>query len=358
MITALLAITMIPSQDLRAKLTTEATAIMRQYDLPSIAVAYVERDNIIATAVGTRVRGEKIPVTVNDIYHHGSNTKSMTATLLAMLVDEKKLKWDSTLAELFPDFDDMHEDYRKVTLRQLLAHQSGMEGTYPVRKGNWFNPPEPVMEVRKKHAQMCLAEPPSFVPGSAAKYSNKNYVIAGHIIERITQRPWEEVITERLFKPLGMRSAGFGPAGTPGKKDQPWPHIYDGKTWKVITNNPTADNPPVMGPAGRVHASLPDLAKYVQAHVSMDPIVSKEGWKMLHDQVGGEQFALGWIVVGRSWAKGNALTHSGNNTMNTSLIWAAPNAGFGIIVCTNADTPKVHEALDKLVGKVLQVVLQ
>jgi len=154
-----------------------------------------------------------------------------------------------------------------------------------------------------------------------------------------------------------MRTAGFGPAGTPGQKDQPWPHTYDGKAWKVIANNPLADNPPVLAPAGRMHSSVPDLAKYVQAHVSMDPIVSKDGWRTLHEQVPGGEMALGWIVAGRSWAKGNALTHAGSNTMNYSLIWVAPNAGFGLIACTNAMTPEVPKAMDELIGKMLQTVL-
>ena len=101
---------------------------LSQYDLLAIAAAVVKRGVIVSSgAVGTRRSGSTIPVTVNDRFHIGSDTKAMTALLAAIMVEEGKLKWHSTIAEVFPEIaDSMDPGVRKVTLEQLLSHTSGM----------------------------------------------------------------------------------------------------------------------------------------------------------------------------------------------------------------------------------------
>ena len=94
-------------------------------------------------------------------------------------------------------------------------------------------------------------------------YSNQGYAIVGAMLEKLTGTPWETLITERLFKPLHMDSAGFGPPGTIGGMDQPWGHIRK----LAITVPLQADNPPAIAPAGRVHCSLDDLARFTIFHM-------------------------------------------------------------------------------------------
>src|SRR3954452_2316694 len=110
--------------------------IRQKYDLPALAGAVVTSEGLIAAgAVGVRKYGTDIPVTVRDQFHLGSCTKSMTATLIATLVEEGKLSWDTILAQAFPDLVDlMNPAYRSVTLEQLFAHRGGFasyDGTYP-----------------------------------------------------------------------------------------------------------------------------------------------------------------------------------------------------------------------------------
>src|SRR5205814_9073818 len=101
---------------------------LTRYDLPALAAAVVKDGEIIAAgAVGTRKAGAKIPVTLNDRFHLGSNTKAMTALLAGMLVDEGKLRWDSTVADLFPELvEKMDPGLKRVTIEQLLSHTSGV----------------------------------------------------------------------------------------------------------------------------------------------------------------------------------------------------------------------------------------
>ena len=104
------------------------TPYLARYDLPALAAAVVQDGKIIASgAVGTRRAGAAIPVTINDRFHIGSDTKAMTALLAAMLVEENKLRWDSTVAEVFPELSaTMNPGLRGVTLEQLLSHTSGI----------------------------------------------------------------------------------------------------------------------------------------------------------------------------------------------------------------------------------------
>ncbi|MCA9007897.1 MAG: serine hydrolase, partial [Planctomycetaceae bacterium] len=101
---------------------------LKSGELPAVAAAVVERGTITEYgAVGTRKMGSEIPVTIHDKFHLGSDTKAMTATIAGMMIEEGKLKWDSTLGDIFPELkDSMAADVEKVTLEQLLSHTSGM----------------------------------------------------------------------------------------------------------------------------------------------------------------------------------------------------------------------------------------
>jgi CubicO group peptidase (beta-lactamase class C family) len=101
--------------------------IRLKYDLPALAAAIVTSKGLIASgAVGVRKYGTNSPVTVNDQFHLGSDTKAMTATMLATLVEAAKLSWTTTIEQVFPELaSKMNPGYRQVTLEQLLAHRAG-----------------------------------------------------------------------------------------------------------------------------------------------------------------------------------------------------------------------------------------
>lgn len=104
------------------------TPYLSRYDLPAVAAAAIKDGKILsAGAVGTRRAGTTIPVTINDRFHIGSDTKAMTALLAAMMVEEGKLRWSSTMADVFPELAaKMDLRLRPVTLEQLLSHTGGL----------------------------------------------------------------------------------------------------------------------------------------------------------------------------------------------------------------------------------------
>jgi CubicO group peptidase (beta-lactamase class C family) len=312
--------------------------IRRKYKVPGIVAGIVKNGRLaVAGAVGIRKLGSPQAITVNDKLHLGSDTKAMTATLLAELVEQEKLSWESTVGDIFPRLKaGFHADFRGVTLAQLLTHRAGLPAN-----GDWWSLGNgSLVEQRGTLLKKMLASPPIDPPGTKFLYSNAGYAIAGHMAEQVTGKSWEQLMTTRLFKPLGMSSAGFGSPGTKDKVEQPWGH----RLVSGVEEASQADNAPALGPAGTVHCSLSDWAQFVALHLQgargKGKILKPATFTVLHTPPSGEDYACGWIVVERPWAKGRALTHSGSNTMWYATVWIAPalNAAF-LAVANHGDAP-------------------
>ena len=185
--------------------------IRAKHKVPSLAVAVLFEGGIVATnAVGVRKQGDSQEVTPDDKYHLGSITKSMTATVAAMLVEQGRISWTTTVGELFPDLRQrMHPKYRGVTLEQLLAHRGGAPGE-PLGKvwaEAWEARGTPA-EQRLAFVAAILARKPETEPAP-----NRLYAIPGVMLGMAAEKSWEYLMRSMLFQPLGMSSAGFGALG-------------------------------------------------------------------------------------------------------------------------------------------------
>lgn len=326
-----------PPRVTAARLDALLEPIRRQHDLPALAAAVVTSKGLVAAvAVGVRKRGGDVRVTPHDRFHLGSDTKAMTATLIGRLVEQGELRWDDTLGRHFPQL--ASPELRRVTLEQLLTHHAGLPANL---KDGWGRVPHdlPVREQRQRALEWTAEGRLEGEPGKKFEYSNLGYVIAGHLAERAGNASWEELMAARLFRPLGMGSAGFGAAGRPGAVEQPWPHTRDGKP---VEPGPHADNPSVMGPAGRVHCSLPDWARFVADHLrgarGEPGLLRAETYRKLHATPYPDRFYTvgGWGGRARGpRAGGPVLAHDGSNTLNHASAWLAPARDFAVLVATN-----------------------
>jgi CubicO group peptidase (beta-lactamase class C family) len=326
--------------------------------LPSLcAVVIVDGAIKGGGASGVRKRGDETPVTLADKYHLGSCTKSFTATLAATLVEEGKLSWTSTLGDVLTR-EAGRSDFHAVTLEQLLTNTGGFPGEVPpdIWADAWNGKGSPARQ-RADFMKAMLALKPAYAPGTGYAYSNTGFTVAGMMLEKALGKDYEELVRQRIFVPLKMTSAGFGPPAVNARKvDQPWGHDAKGLP---VAPGPRADNPEAIAPAGRIHCSLPDLASYVLMHLKgqTGPVLKHaDSFTKLHTAPAND-YAMGWIVAERPWAGGKALTHTGTNTMFTCVIWMAPEHGFAAIVATNigheiASKP-CDETIAALIGKYL-----
>ncbi len=205
---------------------------LSRYDLPAVAAAVVKNGEVVSVgAVGTRKGGEMIPVTVNDRFHLGSDTKAMTALLAAMLVEEGRLRWDSTVAEVFPELaEKMDAGLRRVTLEQLLSHTSGMpsdnEDFGNLLKDS-FSQEGNLDELRYWLVRQWSRLPLESRSGTKFAYSNMGYTIVGAMIERVGGKTWDELLTERIFMPLNLHDIRSRESSlTRQDRRAPWPFYY------------------------------------------------------------------------------------------------------------------------------------
>ncbi len=351
--------------------------------IPALAAVAIKDGQILAQGcAGVRDVTAIDEVTINDKFHLGSCTKAMTATMIARLVDRGVLRWDMTLGQVFADRPAIHEKFRSARLDQLLTNRGGFPRETPndlwatlfQREGT------PTAQRLQLLDGMCIVAP-EYEPGTKFVYSNQNFAVAGAMAEKVTGKAWEDLMRDELFAPLGITSAGFGAPGSAIQVDQPRGHMGKRDTLMPAVPGPSADNPPAIGPAGTVHMSLPNWARFVALHARADralldakpsddaafELVSKPSMTKLHQAIDGEGagmkntdtsgYAMGWGVASRPWADGRVLTHSGSNTMWFCVVWIAPKKDFAVLVATNAGLDAAGAA-DQAVGAIIGEFLE
>jgi CubicO group peptidase (beta-lactamase class C family) len=279
----------------------------------------------------------------------------MTASVAAMLVEDGDLAWDTTIADLFPELaDEMHPAWLSVTLEQLLLHRGGAPGEPPadiwkIARERQGTP----TEQREAFVRSLLGHEPEKRPGAHWIYSDSGYAIVGVMMERATGKPWEDLMRERLFVPLGLTSAGFGEPATTEPPDQPWGHRGVKRAFIPQAPGPNADYPPAIAPAAAVHMSIGDFARYAAWHNfgarGEGWLLTPESFKKLHTPHGDEYYAMGWSVTERRWAGGTVLMHSGDNEMFYAVMWLGPNSNTAFVAACNADGQDAVEACDEAI---------
>jgi CubicO group peptidase (beta-lactamase class C family) len=352
----------------QTSLDTELKPYLAKYRLPALAAAVVKDGKIFAQgAVGTRRAGAEVPVTINDRFHLGSDTKAMTALLAAMLVEQGKLQWDSTVAEVFPELaKEMDARLRGVTLVQLLSHTSGIPSdnkTFEDLLGRAMLQDGNLDDMRYWLVKQWVKLPLEGEPGKKFAYANMGYTLAGAIIERAGGKTWDELITQRVFTPLGLKTAGLGCQASLGRIDAPLGHkIVDGKP-KAILSGPNGDNPLVLGPAGIAHMSVLDFARWADWNAGEGrrgpKLVRAETLKKLHTMVvsmpekkdalpgtpSRGKYGLGWGQLPVDWAPEPLLFHGGSNELNLAHVWVDPKRDVAMVLVTNISGKRADEAL-------------
>ena len=325
---------------------------IEQGTAPGMIAAVIDEQGVRAIgAAGLRRQGSPEMFTVDDLVHIGSDTKAMTSTMLATLVEDGTFSngWDTTIADVFPELiGTIHQDYHAVTLSQLVR----MRGGIAVNPADWSahsNNPD-IVERRYDILRDNLASSPAGTVGDHL-YSNLSYMVAGAMAERLTGQSWETLMQGRLFAPLGITSAGFGPPGTLGEVEQPWGHTPDG-TGGWTPNQ--YDNDPALGPAGTVHISIEDWAKFISLwFTNREPAILNRGVLDELSTPEAGNYAAGWVVVQRDWAGGTALTHDGSNTLWYATLWISPSLGVAYLAVANSsdfyEDRGVYTSLDSII---------
>ena len=361
--------------------------------LPALAAIVFDDQKVIASgAIGVRKFGDPTSVTIKDSFHLGSCTKSMTATLAARIVERGDISWTTTVKEAL-DLQKVDSGLENITLLELMSHTAGMPA---ILKNQWpdlwktlyyrttWQKGAKGRADRLKVAKLLFSASPAQEVGSYT-YSNAGFMVAAAMLEAATDTEWENLMRTELFKPLGMKNCGFGPAARPDKVDQPWPHSlinnkpvpvnrewitpmkdifakwYEKKNQTMEIRAPESwDNPRSVGPAGTVSCTISDWAKFGQLHLGDGgDYISTESMSKLHEvRNASARSALGWYSYRRSWAGGTALSHTGSNLLNYAIVWIAPTKKKGVMVATNIGDGKTRGKIFKILDGVVWQLIQ
>lgn len=326
--------------------------------LPGLGAAVVDDQGLRAIGVVGRRRADvEGDVRREDAFHLGSETKAMTAFLVGRLVEQDVIEWDTSLGEVFADSATwMHEAYRGVTITQLLRHRGGVPSDLSAFKElDATVQLSAVGDQRQVLARGLMTQGPLHTPGSTYFYSNMGYIVAGAVLEHLTHKPWEALMRDEVFTPLGMGSCGFGPTAEADEPDGVWAHELDGSRYRPTD----IDNPPYFGPAGTVHCSLEDWGKFAAAQFDRGPraIVSAATLERLHAGVpieGREDaYALGWTIVEGKMPGDRLLTHDGSNMVNYASVFVAPEQRIAVLVVCNAGGTIAQQTVVQLATELL-----
>ena len=341
-----------------------------EHRIPALgALVFSADQRILAHSVdGTLRAGDRTPVRLDSLWHLGSDTKAMTATLAAIMVAEGEITFDSTVSEFLPSIQsDLHPDAGGITLRQLLNHTAGLPGNPSFdEKRRIVGLGNDLVQQRLAAAKWTLSQMPLSAPGDSYAYSNLGYIIAGAMLEHAGKKPWEQLIRERLFEPLGISpQAGFGPP----QGRQPEGHRPDpGDPDKLVSAGQLSDNPPFYGPAGTVHMNLSDWMRFGAAHLragrhpqasqtELPEILSPGDYRILHTPTpGAKSYAFGWSLYRVSPGTLPLLSHDGSNTEWYARIVLDRQAGIGILMVTNAANDSAKEAINELEERIVQAL--
>jgi CubicO group peptidase (beta-lactamase class C family) len=320
---------------------------------PAMAVVIVRNGQVVErAAVGRRSINNSATVTLDDRWHMGSMTKAMTATLAATLVEDGLIEWETTPIDVWPELaSSIHASFRNATLRQFLSHTSGMQRDDEYGPAS-NNAPGTVMQKRREWTAHVLQRAAQF-PAGQSNYSNIGYMVAGAMLEARGGAAWETLLTDRVFVPLGMTQTGFGAPGTSGRFDQPLGHWSRSDGFAPIDpGSAEADIPVAVGPAGTVHTTLNDYARFMLTHIGgargSPGVVSVAAFQTLHGAVAGN-YALGWGTV-PTFQTLNApgLGHTGSTGRWFSLVWLAPSLDAGVMIAVNGGGERASAAITAL----------
>lgn len=319
-----------------------ADALLAESGAAAVAVGWISSGHSGIAVRGLRARGHDGAATPVDLWHIGSNTKSMTATLAARLIEAGAMHWSDTVTDHLSDLDP-HPGYASVTLSDLLAHRGRVPANLAMLATASLAGSDADRDARadrRVYARKVLSKPPR-APGF--HYSNAGYVIAGAMMEAATGATWEDLMRREVFAPLGLDSAGFGPPGTAtDTPDQPWGH--GALFGRPVPPAARADNIPALGPAGRVHLNTGDHLRYLRAHLERpEAYLSAQSWARLQGDGAGQAYALGWAV------RDGRLLHHGSNTLWLQRVELSPDTGMALILSTNSGALRtVRPVMDRI----------
>ncbi len=302
-----------PRLEIKQELQAMVEEVRASSGIPSLACAVVIDDEIVVATTGIGCPEKRDQVSPDSLYQLGSVSKSMTGCVAAQLVKEGKIRWETSIGEVFPSLAG-RSVYSSVTLAQLCTHRSGFPKDLNLKYPGYTTNRAPTSDERTQYLKAAL----ELKPQAAGRwlYSNVGFVVTAIMLEAVSGRSWEQLLQQYVFNVTQMNSAKVGfQAAT-----DPRPHRWRNKEPQASPYG--YGNPRFLDGADQVRCSVGDLAKYAQAYFPDGPFY--QDFKDGYDQ--------GWYVTKGSQTK---IHHDGTNRYNYCYVQIGVTQRWAVIVATN-----------------------
>lgn len=359
-----------------ADLDRYAQKVLQTFGTPGMTVAIVEQGKpYVVRSYGVRRMGEPAKVDERTLFAIGSTTKAFTTALLAMLVDEGKLTWETKVADVLPGFK-MYDPYvsSEMTIRDIVVHRSGLG---PGAGDLMFFPPTTLTRADIIHRLRYIKPVTSF--RSSFAYDNLLYIVAGEVIATVEKSSWEDTIRKRILVPLQMTDTSTSSA-LPASANRAWPHARaSGEMRGVGPVSALAEvtSVDVAAAAGALNSNGIEIARWLelQLNAGMD---AKSGTRLFSEAQSREMwtpqtllpiapapprlelakghfraYALGWGLG--DYRGQTILSHAGGVPGMVTLFVLVPEKHVAFALFTNAEDPGVltsmqYRLLDHYLG--------
>jgi CubicO group peptidase (beta-lactamase class C family) len=326
------------------------------FNVPGIAVAVVKDGKVIhSKGYGISSIKTNKKVDENTLFGVASNTKAFTAAALGILVDEKKITWDTKVTDVIADFK-MYDPYvtQEFTIRDLLTHRSGLG----LGAGDLMIWPDSstVTKTQLIHNLRYLKPVSSF--RTKFDYDNLLYIVAGEVVSKVSGMTYEDFIETRLIKPLGMTQTAASWYRLKDKSNVIDGHAPYGE--KLLPVGLSFGE--VANAAGGIYSNIVDMSKWVIAQINdgkygdkldkhlFSETVHQEMWTPQTNLPGGSPYNTHFSSYGLGWFLSDVngyfqATHTGGLSGIVTQVTILPELKLGIIVLTNQQSGAAFNAI-------------
>ncbi|HSK64149.1 MAG TPA: serine hydrolase [Pyrinomonadaceae bacterium] len=306
----------------------------KELGVPGISLAIVKDDRVIyLKGLGYKNFEQQLPVTPDTRFAIGSASKAFTAMLVALSADAGKLSLDDSPKKFLPYFTLKDADAAaKITIRDLLAHRSGLNRTDLAMATGMLN--------REELIKVAGMAKPTAKLGEKFQYQNVMYAAAGEVVAKAEKSTWDKLIANRIFKPLGMKNSDTSVAAMQKSKDFSFGYDYN-PTTKVTRLLPQREIA-AAAPAGAINSSARDMAQWLRLMLANGSIngrrfVSEKNFdELVRKQIniaGPVDYGLGWFL--RQWNGHKVVEHGGNIDGFNAQVALMPDQKLGFVLLTN-----------------------
>jgi CubicO group peptidase (beta-lactamase class C family) len=352
----------VQQQEILAQFDSHAETARQQWDVPGMAIAVVQEDQVLhARGFGVKRVGGIDPVDAHTVFQIGSTSKAFTAALVAMQADDGKVQWTDRVMDHFPSFA-MYDPWvtREFQVRDLMAQHSGQ----PPYAGDGlailgFSAEDVV-------AKMRLLKPVSSFRSEFA-YVNNLFLVAANLVHRSSGLTWAENLQKRIFGPLGMTSSSSSQDAFRVAANAASPHkLVNGTVTAFSSDAPQLAWAYTYGPAGGINSTVLDMAQWLRLLLGRGTfegkqIVSAENLGLVMSPqtiirlpTSGPQsqtplahyqqfYCAGWVYAATQ--PHPLIWHNGDNNFMHAAIGLIPNANVGIVILTNLGGVPMADAL-------------